>query len=293
LAIPIVYVPDDRKKRGFTTPFLFVVCSKVLNLKINKMDTFLRITLAELQRGAYFNFLMTIYTLAMANKQVAQKADKVLAALHIAITHVDDALAIQRKSEYTKQISQLNQQRLSLLGAMKRVVNSLHKLEATAADAEILIQLFKDYGISWSMQLDQLTGLFANLIDDLEGKAASSVKALGVKYLVTDLKQAQQELQRLSKERMDEHAENGIGRLKEARAEADKAYRNFIKLVEALVQVEGVELYAEFINRVNTEIKHYKQQALGEKVTQKIPGGDGNQNGGNDNNDGEEEPPQG
>ncbi|MDR0988797.1 MAG: hypothetical protein LBM06_04985, partial [Prevotellaceae bacterium] len=67
------------------------------------MKKFFTLPLSKLNRGAYFNFLMSIYLLAMANKMVSQKAAKLLAALKAALDEVDAALAIQRTSEYTAQ----------------------------------------------------------------------------------------------------------------------------------------------------------------------------------------------
>ncbi|MDR0989467.1 MAG: DUF6261 family protein [Prevotellaceae bacterium] len=256
------------------------------------MKEFLTLTLSKLNRGAYFNLLMTIYTLAMANKTVAQKAAKYLAALKLALDHVDEALAIVRKSELTERIVALNNQRLSFLASLKSVVKSLLKLDATAEDAKMLLHLFKDYGIKRGMQIDQLTGLFTNLIGDLEGKAAPAVKALKLQELVTDIKQSNEELKQLTKDRMDAQTKNGTGQLKTARAEADKALRDLFKIIESYVWVEGEAPYADFIDRVNAEIKHYKQEALGEKVKEKIPGNNDNQGAGG-NDDGEEEPPQG
>ncbi|MDR0988719.1 MAG: DUF6261 family protein [Prevotellaceae bacterium] len=254
------------------------------------MNTFIKMTTSKLKRGAYFTFMMTIYTLAMSNKLIAQKAAQLLAAFKIAIDHVDDALAIRRKSEYTDQIAALNEQRLGFLASLKTAVKTFLKTEATAEDAKQLLQLLKDYGITSRMQLDQLTGLFDNLMGDLEGRAATAVKALKLQDLVADIKQSQEELKRLTKERLDESTENGIGRLKDARAQADALYHQLLKLIEVLADSEGRPEYIDFIDHANVIIKHFKQQALGEKVKEKIPGTDTNPGG---NDDGEEEPPQG
>ncbi|MDR0987900.1 MAG: DUF6261 family protein, partial [Prevotellaceae bacterium] len=161
------------------------------------------------------------------------------------------------------------------------------KLDGTAANAKFLLDIFKDYGIKRGMQLDRLTGLFANLIGDLEGKAAAAIQALGLQDLVKNIKQSQEELRQLSKERLDEANADGIARLKKARAKADKAYHDFTDMVEALALLGGDAAYTDFIDRANTEIKHYKQEVLGQKVTDKKPGNEDNpdQNGGDDDDD--------
>ncbi|MDR0989008.1 MAG: DUF6261 family protein [Prevotellaceae bacterium] len=254
------------------------------------MRKIIKLAVSRLTRGAYFNFMMSIYTLAMSNKLVAQKAAKFLAALKLGIDHVDGALAIQRKSAFTEQISILNNRRHSLLTVLKGTARGFLKLDSTQEDAKTLLQLLKDYSIRRNMQIDAATGLFSNLIDDLEGKFAPAVKTLNLQQVVVDIKAANTELQQVVKERLDETTNNGTSRLIDARKETDKAYREFTEVVETLDMMDGGDTYADFIDHINVLIKHYKQEALGDKVKEKIPGGNNN-DGGND--DGEEEPPQG
>ncbi|MDR0989557.1 MAG: DUF6261 family protein [Prevotellaceae bacterium] len=254
------------------------------------MKKFIGITLGKFNRGAYFDFMTKIYALLAANPQIAKKAAALLALFAAAIAQVDAALAIKRKSEYTAEIAELNVQRHALLAALKAAVRGFLHIASTQKEATELGQLFKDYGIRRKMQLNQATGLFSNLIADLEGEFAPSIKKMNLQTFVTNLKTANTQLQQLSEERLDDYNANGTARLVEARKNADAAYRQVLDYVEALVQVEGETNYAATIDRVNTEIKHFKQDALGDKVKDKIPGTGGDGQGGDD---GEEEPPQG
>ncbi|MDR0989737.1 MAG: DUF6261 family protein [Prevotellaceae bacterium] len=255
------------------------------------MKKFLKLTTPRLKRGAFFSFMMSIYTLASANKLVSQKAAKFVEALHIALTHVDEALAVQRTSEYTRRIVSLNDQRMIFFSSLKKAVTPYLKNETTAPQAQLLLDIFKDYGIKRGIQFDQLNGLFANLITDLEGKAAAAVKALNLQSFVSNIKGLHTQILELAKERLDETDADGIARLKIARAQATEAYRQLLEVVESLALMDGTGAYDDFIDRVNTEIKHYKQDALGEKVSN-LPGG-GNTGGGGNSDGDEEEPPQG
>ncbi|MDR0988005.1 MAG: DUF6261 family protein [Prevotellaceae bacterium] len=250
------------------------------------MKKFIRFTLRQLKRGAYFNFITQFYALCMGNKLIAQKAAAVLALLAAAIAQVDLALAIQRKSGYTEEITALNAQRHAFLVALKAAVKGFLGIASTQDDAKALLQLFKDYGIKRSMQIDQATGLFTNLLADLQGKFASAIKAMNLQTFVTNMKETNTKLQKAVEDRLDEANSNGTARLMEARKEADNLYHQVIEFIESLVRVEGEEKYTEFIDRANTLIKHYKQEVLGQKVTEKIPGS-------NNPGDDEEEPPQG
>ncbi|MDR0987942.1 MAG: DUF6261 family protein [Prevotellaceae bacterium] len=257
------------------------------------MTKFIKVTLKKFRRGTYFNFITQIYALFMGDPLVAKKAAQLLALFAVAIAHVDEALAIARKSEFTDEIAALNAQRHSLFAGLKAAVKALLRVASTQQDAKALLQLFKDYGIKRSLHIDEATGLFSNLIADLEGPFSKAVQAMNLRLLVSDLKEANSKLQQLSENRLSEANANGTARLADAREEADGIYHQLTELVEALVVTEGEAQYAEFIDRANTVIKHYKQQALGQKVTEKIPGTGDNNNGGGDGNDGEEEPPQG
>ena len=52
------------------------------------------------------------------------------------------------------------------------------------------------------------------------------------------------------------------GRLKKARKAADRAYREFVRKVNALSIVGGAEDYAAFIDYVNTEVAHYRREVI-------------------------------
>ena len=52
------------------------------------------------------------------------------------------------------------------------------------------------------------------------------------------------------------------GALKAARIATDTAYRELAKMTNALALVLGETDYADFIDYVNTEITHYKQEVI-------------------------------
>ncbi|MDR0989596.1 MAG: DUF6261 family protein, partial [Prevotellaceae bacterium] len=181
------------------------------------------------------------------------------------------ALAVQRKSEITAAITALTRQRHALLSALKAGARGCLHIDSLQREATLLLQLFKDYGIARSMQINQATGLFTNLMADLEGKYAPLVQSMNLQLYVAGLQTANNRLQELSEARLDVYNSNGTARLASARKQADAAYYQLIRFVEALVLVGGAEAYTALIDRINTEIKHYKLEAVGGKVSEKIP----------------------
>ena len=101
-----------------------------------------------------------------------------------------------------------------------------------------------------------------NFIDDLGAKYADQIDLLSLKPFVEQLRAANEKVRSLTNERTDERAGRTLGALREARQASDKAYRDLVKRVNALALIEGDTDYAAFIDYVNAEIEHYKQEVL-------------------------------
>ena len=125
-----------------------------------------------------------------------------------------------------------------------------------------LEQLLKDYNINPAMQLDRETGLLLNLISDLETKSAADVTALALTPVVQAMKQANDKLREVTRARANDRAVQIVGQLKQAQHASDEAYRTLVQKVNALAVVEGEADYADFISKMNEQVKHYKQEVL-------------------------------
>ena len=141
--------------------------------------------------------------------------------------------------------------------------------------AQRLERLLKDYNIDPKMQLDRETGLLLNLISDLETKSAADVTALALTPVVQAMKQANDKLREVTRARANDRAVQIVGQLKQAQHASDEAYRTLVQKVNALAVVEGEADYADFISKMNEQVKHYKQEVL-PKAKKK---GDGKQPG--------------
>ena len=99
-------------------------------------------------------------------------------------------------------------------------------------------------------------------VDDLGIKYVDQIDLLSLKPFVEQLRAANEKVRSLTNERTDERIGRTLGALREARKASDKAYRDLVKMVNALALIEGDADYAAFIDYVNTEIEHYKQEVL-------------------------------
>ena len=113
----------------------------------------------------------------------------------------------------------------------------------------------------------QNTGLLANFIADLEGKYASYVSTLGLTLFVTHMKEANERVRTLVRQRVNERMGITVGALRTARTATDAAYHNLVQMVNALALVNGDADYAAFIDYVNAEITRYKREVLNQKAS--------------------------
>lgn len=246
----------------------------IINLiKTNPMKEIGTISLERMNNGAHFLYISNILARAETDTAIKAKATAQITALKTALAAEDEALKLTRKSLLTDDIAQADTERDTLLMSYKKAVTGFLSLpvEAMAKAAKILNQHLKDYDIDPRAQLDKETGLLINLIADLEGQHASHVATLSLTPFVSALKAANEKVRALTLERTDERTGHTIGALKSARKGSDNAYRALVKMVNAIALIEGEASYAPFIDYVNTEIAHYKQEVLGQRPASPTP----------------------
>lgn len=178
------------------------------------------------------------------------------------MTKEDEDLKISQKSLLTDEIAEADNLRDSLYRAYKKAVKTYLDFPIAAQAAKMLNQHIKDYGIDPAMQLDQETGLLTNFINDLTTKYTEQITTLGLQSFVAELSSANTKVQTLTAQRTMERTGIVKGALKTSRIATDTAYRELVKMTNALALVLGEADYANFIDYVNTEISHYKQEVI-------------------------------
>ena len=235
------------------------------------------IDLAHMKSGAHFLFITDTVGLATADAKVKTKVTAELTALQTALKAEDDALALSKANLLSGEIKTLDTERDKHYKALRKAITFFlnHPDAQLVKAAARLEQLLKDYNINPAMQLDRETGLLLNLIGDLETKSAADVTALALTPVVQAMKQANDKLREVTRARANDRAVQIVGQLKQAQHASDEAYRTLVQKVNALAVVEGEADYADFISKMNEQVKHYKQEVL-PKAKKK---GDGKQPG--------------
>ena len=233
-----------------------------------------------------------------------------MTALQTALKAEDDALALSKANLLSKEIKAIDAERDKHYKALRKAITFFlsHPDAELVKAAARLEQLLKDYNIDPKMQLDRETGLLLNLSSDLETKSAAEVTALSLTPVVQAMKQANDKLREVTRARANDRAVQIVGQLKQAQHASDEAYRALVQKVNALAVVEGEADYADFISKMNEQVKHYKQEVLpkakkkdggkqpgdggkpgeGKKPDGKKPGGDAAKPG--DGGDGKDKP---
>ena len=222
------------------------------------------ISLEHMSNGSHFLFITDTVGLATADAKVKTKVTAELTALQTALKAEDDALALSKANLLSKEIKTVDAERDKHYKALRKAITFFlsHPDAEQVKAAQRLERLLKDYNIDPKMQLDRETGLLLNLISDLETKSAADVTALALTPVVQAMKQANDKLREVTRARANDRAVQIVGQLKQAQHASAEAYRTLIQKVNALAVVEGEADYADFISKMNEQVKHYKQEVL-------------------------------
>ena len=222
------------------------------------------IKLKDMKSGSHFLFITDVVGLATADAKVKTKVTAELTALQTALKAEDDALALSKANLLSKEIKAIDTERDKHYKALRKAITFFlsHPDAEQVKAAQRLERLLKDYNIDPKMQLDRETGLLLNLISDLETKSAADVTALALTPVVQAMKQANDKLREVTRARANDRAVQIVGQLKQAQHASDEAYRTLVQKVNALAVVEGEADYADFISKMNEQVKHYKQEVL-------------------------------
>ena len=215
--------------------------------------------------------MTSVLNYAVADEKIAEETHlkPLVQNLTTALTKEDEDLKISQKSLLTDDIAEADNLRDFLYRAYKKTVKTYldFPIAALAQAAKVLNQHIKDYGIVPTMQLDQETGLLTNFISDLNTKYTEQVTTLGLQSFVAELSSANNKVQTLTAQRTMKRTGIVKGALKASRIATDTAYRELVKMTNALALVLGEADYANFIDYVNTEISHYKQEVINGRST--------------------------
>ena len=203
-----------------------------------------------------------------------------------ALQAYDDAYAQARRWEQTEDISALDTQRdmalSAYLNALKAMTASPNAQKQQAAKQLMFIR--EKYSLSASDEYMKETTAIRQMVQEMDAsaEAQAALATTGLDDWFVDLKQKNEDFLAKMNERTDAQAGLQKGVVREARLACEAAYRNVVKLVNALSIVEvpaGLD-YAPVIDRLNAEIEHYRQILARKGVTTGTSSGGSSSSGG-------------
>ena len=222
----------------------------------------------HMNNGAHFTYMTNVLNRAETDEHIKVDAATQVADLKAALAMEDKYFKTSDKNLKTDIIAAADAERDKLSRNFLKTLKALMNMpdETIANSAKALVQMFIDYELDPDAQLDKQTGILLNMVGDWEGKHAQDVTNTNTGKYVELIKAANERVHSLMVERSDEEKEVPVGALKSARKQTDIAYRALVKMVNALIMVNGETDYADFVKFLNYEIKRYKEEVLNQKV---------------------------
>ena len=219
----------------------------------NKMD----ITTAL---GFFFQIREKIRT----NEALRTALSTVWTAFSMAYAGFDQAYAQQRKWAQTEDLKNLDDQRDD---ALRAYLNMLKAMLASpnaekAAKAKLLQNIRDKYALNPGDEYMKETTAIAQFVQEMDTnyQAELARQATGLEEFYQALKSANTAFLAKMNERTEEQSYQQKGIVRETRLATEAAYRDLVKLINAMAIMEMPEgfYWDDVINSLNAEIDHYK-----------------------------------
>ena len=197
-----------------------------------------------------------------------------------ALQAFDDAYAQARKWAQTADLEELDKQRdTALSGYLQTLKVMTGSPNAAKQAAAKQLQFIRDkYSLSSSDEYMKETTAISQMIQEIEAsaEATAALATTNLDEWLADLKQKNADFLAKMNERTEVQAGLQKGIVREKRNTCEAAYRNVVKLINAMsiCEVPAGYSFGSIIDLLNAEIEHYKQ-ILARK------GGGGSSSGGN------------
>ena len=232
----------------------------------------------------YFGQIKDIVT---QDAQVTAALSTVWTAFTAAYAAFDDAYAQSRKSAQTEDIAALDTARDQALSAFLSALKSMQSSpNATKQQGAKYLMFIRDkYSLSASDEYMKETTAISQMVQEMEAdaQATAALTTTGLDDWFQDLKTKNQAFLAKMNERTAEQAGQQKGIVRDTRLAAEAAYRNVVKLLNAMAICEvpaGVD-YGPAIDHLNAEVEHYKTILARKGVSS---GGGSNSGGGSSDN---------
>ncbi len=203
-----------------------------------------KIRLSTLRNSAHFQYHSEFKKLVDRESAMVLKVDKLFADYLALYNNLNDGLKQINKSAITEKIAEADKARDEIwYGILNNNRVSLTHFDQKICDAAKRLKiLFDTYGGRKlaSKPINEETSDIYNVLQELEGKYAEDVKAIGLEPWIAKLKLRNNAIDKLMAERYNETATKNTVVVKDARAELDKVHDAIIERIHALSVVRDL-----------------------------------------------------
>jgi hypothetical protein len=224
-------------------------------------NTIIRFKIDHLRVEAHAEYYKTVKIILDENNpdvlEIRPHYDVFVSSFDVELSVLD----VIRKSNITKEIHLQDHVRDSRYRGFSDAVDSMlnHYNEEKKNAAEKIDIIFEHYGNLTIKTMDEESAAIDDLVIELKIDAnIALLNILGLTDWVDQLDKENKKFQELMLLRYKEVSQRPTVRMVDARKEVDKAFRNMINQIEALVRVKGMAGYENFIKEINTVNERYK-----------------------------------
>ena len=200
---------------------------------------------------------------AKSSSAIMAKLGSEVSAWEGATQAFDTAYRKASSTTQTKLVESLDAERGTIYTGFVGTVNNALKspIEAQQQAAQQLQEPIKRYALKNSYGYQEQTMRTEQFCQDLLSNYAQQLTTLGLTAWIEALQAKNREFQAAMAQRTNEQAGYVKNELSNLRQQIIARYREFAKMMNAVLLYEGDEAYAGVIDQINAEVRHYKQIA--------------------------------
>jgi hypothetical protein len=215
-----------------------------------------------LSNALHLQFVIAVWNLIRKFGQSLSKITAQSNVLKDCIDKEDLCYKVIRKSDLSALKAERDNERDTIIIGIKDAVKSaLRHFDSNVREAaqriKIVIDTYNRPVPLINLPYDAETAAVNNLLQEFEGKYANDIATIGLREWVDELRNRNNTFELLTTAYNEQQAEKPSFLFVDVRKETDKAYKDIITVISALMIMEGDAAYTPFVTELNVLIKHY------------------------------------
>ena len=220
------------------------------------------ISLRLLRNAEFLQFLDFIIRSVENNNPATLKVEVKLLALKNLYDQLDDIFKIPKDNLLSKELLELDYKRdRAIIGISQTVSANLNYFEQDKVNAaQLLDRNIKNYGAQiYSMNYQAESSTISSMLKDweLEPTLKDAIILLGLTAWKEELKNKNNDFITIYYDRNQEYGAETTDKIKQKRLDANTAYYNLTRLINAYATIDNTREYQKVIGEINALIESY------------------------------------